>query len=118
MPKKSLNSFLISYPCLPTPARPNTNLRFYLVNTFKFKLSDFSLTLNASAWFILMSCYPFLLGFYFHNILIYYTLIGYEGPKTLIILKNLSSILLNTITINIKLYNNLIFSQVEKVTGD
>ncbi len=38
--RKSLKSFLISHPCFPAPARPNTNLRFSLVDTSKPKLPD------------------------------------------------------------------------------
>ncbi len=116
--KKSLKSFLISHPCLPTPARPNTNLRFSLVDISKPKLSDSSSTLNDLAWFTLMSCYPSPLGLYLYNILIYGALVIYKGPQTLIISKNLSSALLDPTTINTKLRDDLVLGQVEKVTRD
>ena len=61
--RKSLKSFFLSHPCLPVPAWPNTNLRFSLFDISKPKLSDFLLTLNTLAWFLLMSCYLFLLSF-------------------------------------------------------
>lgn len=116
--RKGLESLLISHPCLPAPARPNTNLRFSLVDTSKPKLSDSPSTLNALAWFTFMSRYPSPLGLYLYNILIYGALVGYEGPQTLIISKNLSSALLDPTTINTKLRDDLVLGRVEKVTGD
>lgn len=64
-----------------------------------------------------MSYYPTPLGLYHYNILIYGALVGYEGPETLIISKNLSSALLDPITINTKLCDNLDLGRVERVTG-
>ena len=78
LPEKSLKSFLVSYPCLPAPARPNTNLRFSLVNSSKPRLSDSPSTLNALAWFTLISRYPSPLGLYLYNILTYGALVGYD----------------------------------------
>ena len=114
--EKRLKRFLTSHPCLPVPPRPNTNLCFALINLSKPKLSDSPSTLNANAWFRFMFHYPSPLGLYLYNILIYDALVGYEGPKTLIISKKLSSALLNTIKIDTKLSNNLALSRVEKVT--
>lgn len=65
-----------------------------------------------------MSRYPSPLGLYLYNILIYGALVGYEGPETLIISKNLSSALLDPITINTKLRDDLDLGRVEIVTGD
>ena len=116
--EERLKRFLTSYPCLPAPLCPNTNLRFALINLSKPKLSDSPSTLNANAWFRFMFHYPSPLGLYLYNILIYDALVGYERPKTLIISKNLSSTLLNPIKIDTKLSNYLALGQVEKVTGN
>lgn len=116
-PAESLKRFLSSHPCLPAPSWPNTNLRFSLVDTSKPKLFDSPSTLNAPAWFTLMSRYPSPLGLYLYNILIYGALVGYEGP-ILIISKNPSSALPDPTTINTKLRNDLALEQVEKVTAD
>ena len=89
-----------------------------LVDTSKPKLSGSPSTLNALAWFTLMSRYPSPLGLYLYNILIYGALVGYEGPQTLIISKNLSSALLDPTTINTRLRDDLVLGRVEKVTGD
>ena len=118
LPEKGLKRFLTSHPCLPAPSRPNTNFRFSLVDSSKPKLSDSPSTLNANAWLTLMSRYPSLLSLYLYNILTYGALVGYEGPKTLIISKNLSSALLDPTTINTKLRDDLALGRVEKVTGD
>lgn len=118
LPAKSLKRFLISHFCLPAPPRPNTNLRFSLVNTSKPKLSDSPSTLNAPAWFTLMSRYPSPLGIYLYNILTYGALTGYEGPQTLIISKNLSFALHDPTTINTKLRDDLALGRVKIVTRD
>lgn len=65
-----------------------------------------------------MSRYPSPLGLHLYNILIYGALVGYEGPETLIISKNLSSALLDPTTINTKLRDDLNLGRVEIVTGD
>lgn len=91
---------------------------FFLVDIFKFKLFDFLSTFNAFTWFTLISCYLSLFGVYFYNILIYSTLVGYKKASTLNILKNLLFLLLDLIRINIKLCDNLVFSQVKKVIRD
>ena len=79
---------------------------------------DSPLNLNIFAWFILMSHYPYLFGLYLYNILTYGTLVCYEGLKTLIISKNLSSPLFDLTIIHTKLQNNLVFYQVKKIIKD
>ena len=113
----SLIKFVNAFLCLPAPLRPNTSNCFQLVDIsqppFQNSLSLLKPTTRAE----LLSNYPGSIQIYFPMILCFGIQLGYEGPNTFILSKNLASALADTEIIDKKLAEDLRCRRVKKVTN-
>ena len=113
-----LTQFLLSYTCLPAPARPNTIPQFRLVDARYPPLTDSPSPFNIKGWAALLRSYPGPLPFHLLRILRFGTQIGYTGPEAHILSANLQSALLDTDAIQKKLSEDLRNRRVVRTSAE
>ena len=111
----SLPKFMNAFPCLPASPRPNTTNRFKLVDASRPTLCKSPSPLKPSAWAELLNAYLGPLQIHLPMILCFGAQLGYNGPETLILSKNLASALVDTEIIDKKLADDLKCRKVENV---
>ena len=114
--ENDLYQFMRSYPCLPTPLRPNTSIKFGLADASKPPLTNSLSTLKPSAWKDLLALYPAGLRMYLPMILRVGAELGYKGFQNAFILPhNLSSALKDPAIIEKKLQEDLALGRLSEV---
>jgi ribonuclease HI len=102
-----LNYFLQSHSCHPSSARPNTVPQFQTFDPHAPPLQPSPSPLIPKAWDTLLAQYPGNLPQILQGIVRHGCLLGYTGPETFILSKNLQSATLDPDTITTKLYDDL-----------
>ena len=105
-------SIYFSLPLLSCPLRPNTTLKFRLVDPSQLSLTLLPFLFKPHAWATLFSQYKDLLPSQLVLILRFGALIGYEGLVATIISPNLRSVLLEPRIIQKKLEQDLAAGRV------
>lgn len=113
----SLPKFMNLFPCLPAPPRPNTTNRFQFLDASQPTFCNSPSPLKPFAWAELLNTYPGPLQIHLPMILCFGAQLGYEGPKTFILSKNLASVLVDTKIIDRKLADDLRSRKVEEVSN-
>lgn len=110
----SLESFIVQLPCRPAPIRPNTTPLFPLYDSSRPPLSPSPSPFVISSWKRLLRPYPNThLPLLLTLILTFGTLVGYRGPETYIISKNLKSARLDPDIITESIAADLAIGRVE-----
>ena len=107
-----LQQFLSKFPCQPAAPRPNTQVRFPIVDITKTPLIYSPSPFILPAWGILLRHYPGPLYPLLLLVLQFGCLLGYTGPSTWIMSKNLASALLDPQIIIEKLKDDLLSGRV------
>lgn len=107
--------FMRAYPCLPTPSRPNTSIKFRLTDAFKPPLTNLRSLLKSSAWADLLAQYPGGLQMHLPMVLRFEAELGYQDPDAFILLENLASALEDPLIIEKKLQEDLALGLVVPV---
>lgn len=107
-----LEQFISSYPCLPAPLRPNTSPKFQVVDPTKPPLINSPSPFIPHAWATLFHPYPGPLPSQLILILRFGALIGYQGPSSTIISRNLNSATLDPTVIQQKLDQDLLSGRI------
>ena len=104
------------FPCYPAPPRPNTQVRFPIVDITKAPLVYSPSPFILPAWGILLRHYPGPLYLLLLLVLQFGCLLGYTGPPTQILSNNLASALLDPQIITEKLRDDLSSGRVIPAT--
>ena len=102
-----IDQFIISHSCILASPRPNITVLFKIYDDSKLSLHNSPSPLNVHAWQSLLNNYPGNLPTTLIRILQYGTLLGYDGPETLILSDNQESVHLSPGVINSKLQSDL-----------
>lgn len=118
--KNNFYKFIRTFPCLPTPFRPNTFIRFWLANVSKWPLTNLPLPLKPSTWASFLVKYPKSDGLRIHlqMILNFRAELGYDGPSNDFILSDNLTLAFQKLTIiEKKLQKDLISRRVILLQG-
>ncbi len=114
--ENNLYQFMYAYPCLPAPPRPNTSVKFRLVDASKPPLTNSPSPLKPSAWADLLALYPGGLRIHLLMILWFGAELGYKGPpNTFILSDNLTSALKDPAIIEKKLHRDLASDRLSEI---
>ena len=102
-----LYQFIRAYPCLPTPLRLNTIIKFRLADASKPPKTNSPSIMKPKAWIDLLARYSGSLRIYHPMVLRFWAELGYEGPDAFILSDNLASVLEDPIIIKKKLQEEL-----------
>ncbi len=105
--RNDLYQFIHAYPCLSALSRPNTFIKFRLVDTSKPLLTNSPSPLKPGAWADLLVRYPGSQRICLQMVLRFGVELGYEGPKAFILSDNLTSALEDPTIIEKKLQEDL-----------
>jgi Reverse transcriptase (RNA-dependent DNA polymerase) len=107
---------MLSHPCSPAPARPNTVIHFQLYDESKPPLRGSPSPLNPEAWSTLLRQYPGDLPTHIAKVLKFGALIGYTGPEDLVLSKNLSSAAIHPEVLEKTIWQDLQLHRIEPTT--
>ena len=114
-----MNKFSSQFPtCFPAPERPNTQLRFALVDASRPMLFAFSSPLNLSAWATMLSQYPGPLRFHLPLVLCFGALLGYTGPECYRQADNLRSAMIDPTIIDNNFVKELSLHRIKQISED
>ncbi len=105
--RNDLYQFMLAYPCLPAPSRPNTFIKFRLADASNPPLTNSTLPVKPRTWADLLARYPGSLQIHLLMVLRFGEELGYEGPDAFMLSYNLASALEDLTIIEKKLQEEL-----------